>query len=191
VSGEESKGRIDIDISEYFIPINYDEQVKVRQEYVRIAVRKPNKNEFFRVHPEWQVPAMIWQDGDKETYFCRGAVAENIKDWLSRAMILACVNQQGTPFAWPLKSSLDGKPNAWLDSARAVAETAVRQWVQLLPNQNAGSYEQRLPPPGVYDTMKPRWPDLSLQEFFTKAFKDRMIDRDDHPVILKLLGIAV
>jgi hypothetical protein len=36
----------------------------------------------------------------------------------------------------------------------------------------------------------PKWPDLPFMELLRIAFRDRMIDRVDHPVIKRLRGLA-
>ena len=36
----------------------------------------------------------------------------------------------------------------------------------------------------------PEWPTLSFQELLRIAFRDRLIDRLDHPVIKRLRGLA-
>jgi hypothetical protein len=37
---------------------------------------------------------------------------------------------------------------------------------------------------------EPAWPDASFQDLLRIAFRDRMIDRVDHPVIRRLRGLA-
>ena len=36
----------------------------------------------------------------------------------------------------------------------------------------------------------PQWPELSFQELLRIAFRDRLIDRVDHPVVRRLRGLA-
>ena len=59
-----------------------------------------------------------------------------------------------------------------------------------------GSLE-REPQPGAYEvltaencTAEPEWPSHSLQELIRIAFRDRMIDSLDHPVVKRLRGLS-
>jgi hypothetical protein len=63
----------------------------------------------------------------------------------------------------------------------------MHRWVRVAANMALGAYE-------VFEASanipEPAWPDLSFPELLKIAFQDRLVDRPDHPVILKLRGAA-
>jgi hypothetical protein len=79
--------------------------------------------------------------------------------------------------------------NSWNLSNLTGCEEATRGWVQLSSRRAEGvdSYriehamsEKAFPPP--------KWPTQTLGELITVTFAGRMIDRDDHPALLRLRG---
>ena len=61
------------------------------------------------------------------------------------------------------------------------------RWVRLTANMSLGAYE-------IFEAAgnipQPVWPELSFPELLKIAFRDRLIDRLDHPVVLHLRGTA-
>lgn len=51
-----------------------------------------------------------------------------------------------------------------------------------------GGYDLSIAESGVIPD--PVWPAESISELLGIAFKNRFIDREDHPVLLKLAGLA-
>jgi hypothetical protein len=41
---------------------------------------------------------------------------------------------------------------------------------------------------GDQDAFPPKWPTQSLSEFISVTFAGRMIDTEDHPALLRLIG---
>ena len=63
---------------------------------------------------------------------------------------------------------------------------AKAKWVRIKANMNLGAYEMY-----VAENEKipdPTWPELSFDEIIRIAFRDRLIDSPDHPVIKRLRG---
>jgi hypothetical protein len=82
--------------------------------------------------------------------------------------------------------NLDNKYNATTLSACQQAKT---QWVQLTSLKEKGieNYEITLAhdPDGIPE---PKWPTQPLNELIEKAFEGCLIDREDHPALLRLIG---
>jgi hypothetical protein len=91
------------------------------------------------------------------------------------------VTVAGTPFVWPLKTT----DNSWTRSAHDAVEIAKNRWIQLKPNKELGGYEIR---PASNQEREPVWPDLSFDKLIDLAFRGRVIDTADHPVLRKLRG---
>jgi hypothetical protein len=61
------------------------------------------------------------------------------------------------------------------------------RWLRLKANMSLGAYELFAAESAMSE---PTWPDLPFQELVRIAFRDRLIDRVDHPVIKRLRGLA-
>jgi len=81
--------------------------------------------------------------------------------------------------------ALDGRPCDWHDSMLQAQELAIKEWVRVQSDMQAGSY-------AVFSATgnlpEPEWPELSLQQILRIAFKTRFIDSMDHAVLRQLSG---
>ena len=77
------------------------------------------------------------------------------------------------------------KHNEWHRSAAEAAELAMHRWVRLSANMALGAYE-------IFEAIgnlpEPIWPELPFSEILRIAFRDRMIESLDHPVVQRLRG---
>jgi hypothetical protein len=81
----------------------------------------------------------------------------------------------------------DGRIIEWHRSLGEAAERTVDRWVRVKANRSLGAYEIFLGSPSIPE---PEWPQVTFQELIRIGFKDRLIDRLDHPLITKLRGLA-
>ena len=114
--------------------------------------------------------------------------------WPSRAAestfapraLFTAVNRQGVLFLWPVRlPGIDGKLDAWSQSALEAARMARKGWVRVAANMTLGAYD-------VFEASavleEPNWCDKPLRELLAVAFRDRMISAIDHPVLRRLRG---
>jgi hypothetical protein len=100
--------------------------------------------------------------------------------------IYTAINRQGEVLLWPVRMPApDGKHNAWHRSAATAADVAMRHWVRVTANMSLGAYDIF---EASADIPEPTWPELPFTELLKIAFRDRLVDRLDHPVILQLRG---
>jgi hypothetical protein len=155
----------------------------------RVPVRKPSKEWFFRVHPDFSLDALLLElREDAETFLVlpnlRGVLLE--EKCVSTRTIRLCVNRQGTPFLWPLRSPAEGRKDAWALSAMDAAREAETRWTRMQADMSLGAY--RLSVAKVDDL--PRWPKESFNELLRIGFQGAVVDSLDHPVLKKLRGEA-
>lgn len=154
-----------------------------------VPIQKPNKQQFVRVHPgpEYRFPTAILElEETREHYLVApGMRAELGGEYRPTVLMLATYRGSLSPFLWPLKFSEDGKENTWNDSARLAAEAAKETWVRVKSDQVSSTYRV-IRAEGISD--QPIWPDLTMNELLGLAFKDRLIDSPDHPIVAKLRG---
>ncbi len=102
--------------------------------------------------------------------------------------LFTAITRQGVAFLWPVRiPPPDSKQSEWWRSQREAAELAMTRWLRVKANMSLGAYE-------IVEALslisEPAWPEASFQELLRTAFRDRMIDRVDHPVIHRLRGMA-
>lgn len=169
---------------------SYADTVGVRKLLTTVPVRKPNKQEFVRVHPDplyRLTPAAIIEiKEDREVYLVTPAMAAELPDDFSVATLFTATNRQGVLFLWPVKlPAPDGRQNEWHRSAAEAAETAMLDWVRIKANMSLGAYELFK---ATGDLPDPEWADLPFPDILRIAFRDRYVEAPDHPLIKRLRG---
>jgi len=153
-------------------------------------VKKPSGQDFIRVHPStaFRLPvAIIELRDDRETFLVLPAIARDIPGEYNTVTMYTYINRQGVVFLWPVRlPGPDGRQLEWHRSAAEAAEMAMKRWVRVKANMSLGAYE-------VYEAAatipEPGWPpDLTFQQMLTIAFKGRLVDSFDHPVLKRLRG---
>ena len=162
--------------------------IGITKEFVTCQVRKPNKKEFVRVHPELRLPAYVLElDMERETYLVEPAVAAVLAGDVRQVTLQLTASRQGVWFLWPVpQPSVDGRDNTWNVSARKAAQLAELKWVRIVAQMQQQAYDV-LSAPGELGT--PVWPEVSLRDILKVAFGDSFTIRDAaHPVVKRLLG---
>ena len=171
---------------------SYADTVGVKKLLTTVAVRKPTRQEFVRVHPDAEYrltpAATIEVKDDREVYLVTPAMAQALPGEVAVVTLLTAINRQGVLYLWPVKlPNPDGRQNEWHRSAAEAAERAMKKWVRVTANMSLGAYEIF---EATGDLPEPEWPEFSFQELLKIGFRDRVVDRDDHPLVLRLKGIA-
>lgn len=170
---------------------SYLQQPVAKKLLTTVPVRKPNKQEFFRVHPaaDYRLLAAIVELRDeRETYLVLPRFVSELGDGeFYGATLHLCINRQKVFFVWPVKTpSPDGRQNTWQISAAEASEKGMKTWIRLTPNMSLGAYEVS---EAVGNFGEPEWPEISLMEFLRIAFKGRVIDGPDHTVVQRFRGL--
>jgi hypothetical protein len=168
---------------------NFAEGIGVKKLLTTIPVRKPGQQDFVRVHPAppYRLTAGIIElKEDREIYLVSPKIAPHIPGEFIPAMLYTAINRQDVVFIWPVKlPSLDGRHNEWQRSVAEAAELAMTGWVRVKANMALGAYEIFEAKSSIAD---PEWPTLGFSELLKIAFRDRLVDRLDHPVLKRLRG---
>jgi hypothetical protein len=171
---------------------SFAEAVGVKKLLTTVPVRKPNRQDWFRVHPDPSYrltpAAIIEMKEDRETYLVVPGIAAELPGEFSVATLYTALNRKGVLHLWPVKlPGPDGKHNEWHRSAAEAAERGMNQWGRMTANMSLGAYEIFEP---IGDISAPDWPDISFEEILKVAFRDRIVDSMDHPLINQLRGAA-
>jgi hypothetical protein len=167
------------------------ETAGVKKLLTTVPVRKPNPQDFVRVHAaaDYRMDVlMIDLKDDREHFLVRPELAGELAGETVMKSLFTAINRQGVVFLWPVRiPPPDGRQLEWWRSLREAAELAMTRWLRVKANMSLGAYEM-----GEAESVmsEPRWPEVSFQELLRIAFRDRMIDRLDHPVIRRLRGLT-
>jgi hypothetical protein len=164
------------------------DEIAVEKVLLAVAVRKPRKGEFFRVHPDPDLSAIIkvFKSDDGDTYLVNPVVQDVFGQQVVTVRLFYCVNRYGDPFLWPVRVPTNGeKDNSYWETARAAAAKAVDDWFRIEANLTAKNYaatraQGALPAPA--------WPELPYPEVLQLAFKNAVVDNRDHTLVRTFLG---
>lgn len=159
-----------------------------------ISVRKPDKQAFFRAHPDpaYSILAPLLElKEERETYLVAPTVAVTLPGDVSMKQLVLCQTRQGALFLWPVPvppppGTKGVQRNEWHDSARQVLSTAHRSWVRMTADMASGRYNVAIAN-GI--TAEPIWPEQTMRDLLELAFgRERLISEQGHPLVKRLLG---
>jgi hypothetical protein len=177
------------DLASLRLSQDFEDTVGVKKLLRTIPTRKPNTQDFVRTHPseDYRLLARcVDLKDDRELFLVRPEVAHELVGETVVKTLFTAINRQGVLFVWPVSvPALDAKQLEWWRSMREAAELAMHSWVRVKANMDLGAYE-------IFEAgslmADPVWPEISFQEILRIAFRDRIIDRIDHPVVKRLRG---
>ena len=164
----------------------------LRKRITHIPVDKPPKESYIRCHPDtgayWLDTCVIELKQDRETYLVLPELwpeLEGEATFGAKSLALS-VHRDGSPFLWPLRlPGPDGKLDNWGASAREAAMIATTVWTRVTSNLAAGVYDAQ-EATGI--DAEPTWPAESMGEILRVAFRGKVIETPDHPVLRRLRG---
>jgi hypothetical protein len=156
-----------------------------------VPVRKPNQHEFFRTHPDpgmWFDTGIFEDKTEREIFFVTPQMRDALVGEIKPVLLATAITTQGVLILWPLKLPIDGqKHSGWFQTAREAGELAKTVWVRLRSDMSLGGYR-------IYraegQLSEPSWPNRTMSEILQLAFRDRIVDSEDHPVVRRLRGLA-
>ena len=176
------------DLSKLRLDQSFVESSGVKKLLTTVPVRKPNPQDFIRVHASAEYRAalaVIELKEDREIYLLTPAIARELPGEFNMVMLYTAINRQGVLHLWPVRlPATDGRVMEWHRSAMDAADMATRRWIRIKANMSLGAYEIV----EAATTAEPEWPPVTFQELLRIAFRDRLVDRLDHPVIKRLRG---
>ena len=123
---------------------------------------------------------------DRDNYLISPSLWEAFPEEFTAKYLFTCQTRQGTNFLWPVKMpGQDGRLDEWNRSALTIVNQYPGRWIRVVPSMEYGGYEVILPT-GEYPP--PSWPQEGFQSLVKKAFRGKVIDSLDHPVIKRLRG---
>jgi len=163
----------------------------VKKALLTVPVRKPAKEWWFQTHPDeaYRVQTCVVElKEDREIYLVDPSLWPELasESTFGPRALFTGMTRQGVLFLWPIRlPGPDGKLDDWNQSALEAASRASGHWVRMASNMPLGAYD-------VFETAAnwpaPQWPAETLSDLLRVAFKGKLIDRPDHPVLQRLRG---
>jgi hypothetical protein len=163
----------------------------VKPELTSLPVRKPEKFEFIRVCPDpdfrFGPISFIEIKRSREYYLVPPQFKGNLAPreyWIG--YVFLATNTLEKPFLWIVKlQSATGRVSDWYTSELECAERAMKEWLQVVSDTDAGVYTVSL----AQDNLgEPGYPDKTPAEILRLGFKRRLVDSLEHPVFSQLRG---
>ncbi len=177
------------DIKEFLVNPGDDQEIVIEKKIITVQAKKPNSQQFIRAHPtmEQMVDVIKWKDDKDELYLLHPKITPYLLEQRQRVMLYLCIHRSGSPFLFPVpQPDKNGKSYSWHRSAAEAILKARKQWVRLQPDNSSGGYVLYEAKGKIPD---PEWPtDMSMVDYISIAFKDKMIADLEHPIIKALEG---
>lgn len=165
--------------------------VGTKEVLIHVPVRKPNRHDFFRVHPDPEmslVTSVFFDKEERECFFVTPAMREALLGECKPVILLPTITRQGVLTIWPMRIVVDGaKRDTWAETSAEAAERAKKTWIRMPADMSLSGYR-------IFEASgklsEPEWPVKPLSELLEIAFRDRVIDREDHPVVRRLRGLT-
>jgi hypothetical protein len=175
----------------YVLDQSYADTHGVKKLLTTVPVGKPSRQDFVRVHrdPAFRLTpvGIITVKEDREVFLVPPDMAQQLPGEFSVATLFTAINRQGVLRLWPAKlPGSDGKHNVWHRTEMEAAERAMESWIRVTANMALGANDIF---EAVGDLPDPEWPNISFGEILKIAFRDRIVDRVDHPLVQRLRGV--
>ena len=170
--------------SRFRITTDYRDLVKTERKVLTIPVGKPTKFDWIRTHMDlelWFDTQVLFLPETRDPYLLDPALWDSYTKESRTVRLVPTSTRQGSFFLW----ALNLKSNSWNDSAIAAAEEAREKWVRVVSNQGMRAYETIT---AKIEIPAPKFPHLDLCQILELAFRDRLIESWDHPVLKSLRG---
>lgn len=170
---------------------DYASSLGVNKKLLTVPIRKPDKTWWVQTHPdeEYQMLTCVLElKEDREIYLVDQDLRYELatESTVGPRLLVPTINRQGVLFVWPIRlPGPDGKLDDWNRSACEAAEMARGKWIRTAANMSLGAYDVFTTDAKLPD---PVWPAMPFHELLRIAFKDKVIDTLEHPVLRRLRG---
>jgi hypothetical protein len=128
------------DLASLRLNSSFVETAGVKKLITTVPARKPNPQDFVRVHSsaDYRVDlALIDLKEEREDYLVRPEILPELTGEVVLKTVFTAINRQGVVFLWPVRlPAPDDRKNEWHRSAREAAGLAMTRWVRLKANMD-------------------------------------------------------
>lgn len=178
------------DFSKFTVSQDFAATTPANTVLMAVPVGKPGKMDVIRCSENLRQTVYIWKVDSEEIYLVLPSLAVDPKlaGLIKQHELIAYITRKGAVKLWAIAvPDSEGKIHDYPASAREIANAAVGRWLRVTTNKQLSVYE---PVVTEVDVPDPRWPDKTMEELLRLAFSGKIIDTEDHPLLLEFLGQA-
>jgi hypothetical protein len=185
----ESSSESELDLESYRVDQDFTAHIQTVKKVLSIPVQRPDKQDWICIHPDkhWRIAVNLLDDKiNRRVYLVSRNLVPEVTSDLQPKLLVAYATRRGSYGLWPIRLAGErGDLDSYNESAHAIVMQYAGQWIRVLTNQVDKMYE-------VLETAKielpaPKWPE-SFQFIFKLAFRNRVVNSLDHPVLRSLRG---
>ncbi len=131
------------DFSRFRLSQNFGNVSGVKKQLSIVPVRKPNKTQWVRVHPEKKMDTALLKYGEKDEdlYLVEPELQAEVEQLARAYRLVQAIDRQNNVFIWPLAIPDDGRPLNWHLSAMEAASNGEVEWTWMQINMSVGAYD--------------------------------------------------
>jgi hypothetical protein len=149
----------------------------------------PRDEPFTRTGQTFELVCYVDRKTDAQGYYITedyhpvlSALQPKVRQPLRLVRFHGCWSNPSKCFIYPQKKDIPGRrPNSWNASLAKALDTPAGQWLKIWSDSLTERYQYELVPPPIEG--KPEYPEF--QQDLETALKPNIIDRLDHPILLK------
>ena len=175
-------------LAELRVNADTDNSIGVAKLLTKVPVRRPDRQQFFRAHPDEAYCDKVYlfeAREDRTTYLVHPRVAAGFPGDVRQCYLATAIDRAGVVFLIPVKIPPDDRSDDWAESLFTGIHQARTRWTKIASNRDLGAYEISI---ATATIPEPTWPEKSYEDLLNIAFQGRYIDSPDHPVLLRLEG---
>ena len=126
----------EFDLDAIRLPQNFGESSGIKKLLTTVSVRKPNRTQFFRTHPDHRLDVMLLKYGETDDlYIVILQLRAEVEHLAKPYRLVLTVDRGGTVFIWPLAIPDEEHLLDWHSSVMEAEVFARESWVCMQSNQ--------------------------------------------------------
>lgn len=176
-----------------FAPEEEDLKILTRRRPTVIPTDKPSDQQWWQIHPEieYYCNTLKWKE-DRKNYIVMRQALGACAGYVRPVKYYLGIYTSGSIFLFPIPvdSSDDTSSlgRSWHESAERAVIEGRNGWVKIIADKKIQGYQIYKPEGQLRD---PEWPSMTKQEIFDLAFREQVIQNEDHPIVKSLRGQQV
>ena len=179
----------EIDLENFTYREDFATTIKLQGETTFVPVRRPDPQSWVYISskPELRATVAILElKQQRETYLVRPEIAASLNGDVGNRLLVPYQDREGGLFLWAVRLvDARGGLDSWTTSALRIVHEYCDRWIKIKSKMSTGCYDVFLPP---VEIPAPEWPADGLRFLVNRAFKNRVINSLEDPVVKKLKG---
>jgi hypothetical protein len=180
---------VELDVDRLRIDQDFGAHIQTRRKALVVPVGRPDKQSWIHLHPDpkeqWSV-GMLDDTVNRRHYVVDPDILPEITADLVPKLLVPYATRQGSVGLWAIRlPDESGRIDTFNESALAIVREYPAQWIRVLTNQETRSYDVL---ECEVEVPTPKFPEGGIRYLLKIAFRNRVIQTLDHPVLKALRG---